>query len=154
RVQCASNLRQLTLVYSTYAQESRDYLPDNPVPFSTDPLWFTTALRDTLVNDFGLLRQILDCPAVGVAPKTTLYYPGTPWSWATPYDLGGGLKMAPTGYATLAGRSNGYQGVITTAWLPIKIDERKKMAAGATITPWFLCYTDWDPLGGWFPREA
>jgi prepilin-type N-terminal cleavage/methylation domain-containing protein len=159
RVRCASNLHQLFLAYANYAQEYAGFLPNNETANANDLLWLNVKIKDTLVKDFGLVQNCFDCPAVSVVPRTTMYFPGWPsagseYSWTNPVSSGAGGLIVPTGYNVMAGRSAGYLGGITTASLPLKIDERKKMLGGATLTPWMICYVDWDPTGGWFPRQA
>ena len=143
RVKCASNMHQLHTAYTSYALEAKDYLPWNVTGLTSDLLWINLKLKDTLVKDFGLTQPVFDCPAVTTCLRTDSYYPDYPWvgndySWTNPAPMGVGSEVGvPTSFTIFAGRMSGYLGGIGMESIPIKLDDRKRMLNGATLTPWF-----------------
>jgi len=143
RVKCASNMHQLHTAYTSYALEAKDYLPWNVVGMTTDLLWINLKLKDTLVKDFGLVQSVFDCPGVTTCLRTDSYYPdyptvGNDYSWTNPAQMGiAGEMGVPTSFTIFAGRMSGYYGGVGAESIPLKLDDRKRMLNGATITPWF-----------------
>jgi prepilin-type N-terminal cleavage/methylation domain-containing protein len=89
QIQCASNLKQLTLSCFMYVNDSSRFLPYYP----TDPTYFNTLWMGTLITYHAKVQAVRLCP---MAPDTKKDVPGTAdiaWTWGSTPVLRGGYAM-------------------------------------------------------------
>jgi prepilin-type N-terminal cleavage/methylation domain-containing protein/prepilin-type processing-associated H-X9-DG protein len=102
RVQCSSNLRQLSMLWFQYANDWKGKFPDHKNSFGSWNL-FTTELRDYLVENYSAEGKIFYCP-------TALSYtvPGAPAyeDWSRPSGSSAPMPTTIFSYTIYAANEN------------------------------------------------
>ena len=91
QIQCASNLKQLTLSCFMYVNDTSRFLPYNPI----DPTYFNTLWMGSLITYHAKVQAVRLCPLAGDA-KTTSDGWGTAdiaWQWNSTPVLRGSYAM-------------------------------------------------------------
>ncbi len=91
QIQCASNLKQMTLSCFMYVNDSSRFLPYNP----TDPTYFSTLWMGSLINYHAKVQAVRLCP---LAPETKRTSDGSgtadiAWQWNSTPVLRGSYAM-------------------------------------------------------------
>jgi prepilin-type N-terminal cleavage/methylation domain-containing protein len=140
KVNCASNLYQVWIAYSSYAAVNNSRLPLNT--YGADLYWITNLSE---MQTYGLTAATSDCTDMEVWPRTG-GAPGMPGSWNAPYVPQAGTQMVPLGYGNYIFRSGGYTSGTGVVRVPEASmyktvnDPPRMMFGGQTPTPLFTCF--------------